>query len=102
MLSHMRNFLLLLLPEAGGENAGIGKIWQKLAEFDRSWQNLSGGDGEEERRRRRRKRKKFPISAATQKRTNQPTNRPMDGRMDKAGCRVAKHATKNVLELEAT
>ena len=49
MLSYMRNFLLLLLPEAGGgENAGIGKIWQKLAEFDRFWQNLSEGDGEEE------------------------------------------------------
>ena len=99
MLSHMRNFLLLLLPEAGGgENAGIGKIWQKLAEFDRFWQNLSGGDGEEERRRR----KKFPISAAAQKGTNQPTNQPMDGRMEKAGCKVAKHATKNVLALEAT
>ena len=46
--------------------------------------------------------KNYPISAAAQKGTNQPTNQPMDGRIDKAGCRVAKHATKNVLELEAT
>ena len=27
--------------------------------------------------------------------TDRPTNRPTDGQTDKAGCRVAYHATKN-------